>query len=356
MAQTPLNTTRLIFHAGIFIFLIGYMVHLEVPIHMAAIIFVTFIFYELFYLSYIIVNNLKQKTRDFKITGKRILITGGSSGIGFELAKLFVKDGCSKLILVARNEGRLKEKCSELRKEVVDATMIQYLALDLSSDGEKISEKLKKLGTIDLLVNCAGFSMPGEFQNLPVTAFEEMMKANYLSSVHTTHALVPGMIEQRKGQVVFLSSVAGQLGVYGFTAYAASKYALRGFAEVLYHELRPYNVGVTLAFPPDTNTPGYEKENETKPKLCRMISEQAGLWEAVDVAKALRDGIVNRKFMLGFGSDGYFMNAMTGNVCPANSLTDFWIHLLLTPFLKLYMLFLQNSWNNMIENETNDTE
>lgn len=329
------------------------MIHLEVSFYFGLLAFLTFAFYELLYLSFIIVSNMRQKTRNFKISGKRIVITGGSSGIGLELAKLFVKDGCSKLVLVARNEERLKAKCSELRGQVEDGNIIQYLALDLSGDGEKVSEKMKALGTIDLLVNCAGYSVPGEFQNLPVSAFDEMMKANYLSAVNATHAIVPGMIEQRKGQIVFLSSVGGQLGVYGFTAYAASKYAVRGFAEVLYQELRPYNIGVTLTFPPDTNTPGLQKENESKPELCKKISDTAGLWEAVDVAKTLRDGIVNRNFMVGFGADGYFLNALSGTMCPANSMMDFWVQLLLTPILKVYMLFLQNSWNNMIENEIN---
>jgi len=82
-----------------------------------------------------------------------------------------------------------------------------------------------------------------------------------------------------------------------------------------------------------------------------MISEQAGLWSAADVAEVIKDGIVNRRFLIGFGSDGYFMNALAGGTVPPNSIFDFWVQNFLSPILRVYMLFLQNSWTNMIDNE-----
>jgi len=352
MAQTQLTTSRLLLHSGIFVFLAIYLYNLGVGWLQGFFIFAVFAFYELVYLTYIIINNMKQKRDGFEIVGKRVVITGGSSGIGFELAKICIKEECSKLVLVARNEERLKAKVAEL-KELSDSSEqnISCLALDLSSNGKEVADRFGRLGHVDLLINCAGFSIPGEFQDMDVGVFEEMMKANYLSSVHATHAVMEGMIEKKKGQIVFLSSVGGQLGVYGFTAYSASKYAVRGLAEVLYHELRPHGIGVSLAFPPDTKTPGFEKENEMKPKLCQMISEQAGLWSAADVAEVIKDGIVNRRFLIGFGSDGYFMNALAGGTVPPNSIFDFWVQNFLSPILRVYMLFLQNSWTNMIDNE-----
>eukprot|EP00111_Clytia_hemisphaerica_P008044 TCONS_00023432-protein len=352
MAQTQLTFARVIMHIVAFIFLAGYMLYQKVPLVQGMFMFAVCVFYWLIYLSYVIVNNMKPKTPKFKLVGKRVVITGGSSGIGFELAKLCVEAECSKVVIIARNEGRLKAKVAELKEMLsTDDQVISCLSLDLSSDGAEIANRMKRLGGVDLLVNCAGYSVPGEFENLDTNVFEDMIKANYLSAVHTTHAIVPSMIEKKQGQIVFLSSVGGQLGIYGFTGYSGSKYAIRGFAEVLYHELRPYDIGVSLAFPPDTKTPGFDKEMEQKPKLCQAISEQAGLWEVEDVAKIIKDGIVKRKFMIGFGSDGYFMNALSAGASPANSVLEFWVHSFLGPILRVYMLFLQNMWTNMIDNE-----
>ena len=353
MAKTQLTPGRMLVHLLGFIFLAGYLFFMEVPLVQGCFMFGVCLFYWVIYLSHVIIQNMKPGTSKLKISGKRIVVTGGSSGIGFELAKLFVQEGCSKIVLVARNEDRLKSAVSELKvlSESVEQ-MITFLSLDLSSSGTEVAEKMnKRIGNVDILVNCAGFSIPGEFENLDVDTFEKMMNANYLSAVHATHAVVQGMIEKGLGQIVFLSSVGGQLGVYGFTAYSGSKYAIRGFAEVLYHEMRPYNIGVSLAFPPDTKTSGFEKENELKPKLCQAISEQAGLWEAIDVAKVIKNGLCARKFLIGFGSDGYFMNALTAGAAPSNSVVEFWAHTFLGPILRVYMMFLQNSWTNLIDDD-----
>merc|ERR1719397_934713 len=107
---------------------------------------------------------------------------------------------------------------------------------------------------------------------MDLSAFTKMMDANYFSAINMTRAVLPHMIEHSSGQLVFISSVAGQLGVYGYTAYAPSKYAVRGFCEVLYAELRPLGIGVSLVFPPDTETPGLAQEDELKPKATKLIS------------------------------------------------------------------------------------
>lgn len=96
-----------------------------------------------------------------------------------------------------------------------------------------------------------------------------MLKINVLGSVYPTRALLPGLRRRARqgsggGRVVFVSSQLGQLGLHGYSAYCASKFALRGLAEALQMELRPYKVYVSLAHPPDTKTPGYEVEMASK--------------------------------------------------------------------------------------------
>jgi len=309
----------------------------------------------LYYMASLIVENMKPTPSTISFVNKNIVITGGSSGIGLELARQIITKQCKQIILIARNEERLQEAVDEINQIKSKDQKITFLSLDLATNPEEVNKKVKSLldeiKTIDILINCAGFSIPGEFQNLDVNTFSQMINVNYLGSVNITHAVVPYMLKQKSGQLVFLSSVGGQLGVYGFTAYSPSKYAIRGFAEVLYHELRPYGIGVSLVFPPDTETPGFENENKTKPKLTQVISEQSGLWKSEEVANIIQSGIENRKFLVGFGSDGYFMNALTGGTCPASTAFEFWLQTLLMPFIKIYFLFLQNYFTNLIDNE-----
>ena len=90
------------------------------------------------------------------------------------------------------------------------------------------------------------------------------MRINYLGSVYCTKAVAESMKKLKFGRIVFVSSQAGQIGVFGYTAYSATKFALRGLVECLQMELKPYNIYVTLAYPPDTDTPGLKTENFDK--------------------------------------------------------------------------------------------
>ena len=93
---------------------------------------------------------------------------------------------------------------------------------------------------------------------------KEMLRVNYLGSVFCTKAVVDSMKRRRFGRIAFTSSQGGQLGIFGFTGYSPTKFALRGLAESLQMELTPYNVYVTVSYPPDTDTPGFKTENLDK--------------------------------------------------------------------------------------------
>ena len=93
------------------------------------------------------------------------------------------------------------------------------------------------------------------------------MKTNYFGGVYCTKCVIDDMKKRKFGRIVFVSSQAGQLGIFGFTAYSGSKFAIKGFCEALQMEVKPYNVSVTIAYPPDTDTPGFKEEN-----LIKVIS------------------------------------------------------------------------------------
>ena len=100
------------------------------------------------------------------------------------------------------------------------------------------------------------------------------MRTNYLGGVFCSKAVIETMKNRRFGRIVFVSSQAGQIGIYGYTAYSPTKFALRGLAESLQMEVKPYNIFVTVCFPPDTDTPGLQEENLTKVILMNVYSNK----------------------------------------------------------------------------------
>ena len=92
--------------------------------------------------------------------------------------------------------------------------------------------------------------------------------------------LLPHFMAARKGHIVNVSSMMGYFGIMGYAAYAPTKFAIVGLTEALRHELKPYNIGMSVLYPPDTDTPGFEKENRTKPGECAMMSSKVKLLSA----------------------------------------------------------------------------
>ncbi|XP_028631456.1 3-ketodihydrosphingosine reductase isoform X3 [Grammomys surdaster] len=225
------------------------------------------------------------------LPGAHVVVTGGSSGIGKCVAIECYKQGAF-ITLVARNEDKLLQAKKEIEKHSInDKQVVLCISVDVSQDYNQVENVIKqaqeKLGPVDMLVNCAGTSLTGKFEELEVSSFEKLMSINYLGSVYPSRAVITTMKERRVGRIVFVSSQAGQLGLFGFTAYSSSKFALRGLAEALQMEVKPYNVYVTVAYPPDTDTPGLAEENKTKPLETRLISETTAVCKPEQVAKQI---------------------------------------------------------------------
>uniref|UniRef100_A0A8D2QPM7 3-dehydrosphinganine reductase n=1 Tax=Zosterops lateralis melanops TaxID=1220523 RepID=A0A8D2QPM7_ZOSLA len=207
-------------------------------------------------------------TRFWKLPMEHVRVTGGSSGIGKCIAIECYKQGAF-ITLIARDENKLLQTKKEIEKySVNDKQVVLCISVDVSKDYEQVENVLKqaqeKLGPVDMLVNCAGTSVTGKFEDIEVNSFERLMAVNYLGSVYPSRAVIATMKERRMGRIVFVSSQAGQLGLFGYTAYSPTKFALRGLAEALQMEVKPYNVYVTVAYPPDTDTPGFAEESKTK--------------------------------------------------------------------------------------------
>jgi len=102
--------------------------------------------------------------------------------------------------------------------------------------------------------------------------FRDQMDVDYFGTLHAIRAVVPSMIERRRGHLVTVSSTAGLIGVYGYSAYAPAKFAVRGLTETLRAELAPHGIVVSCVYPPDTRTPGFDAENALKPPETERIS------------------------------------------------------------------------------------
>jgi 3-dehydrosphinganine reductase len=241
--------------------------------------------------------------------GKLVFITGGSSGIGLALAKQFALRGANVWI-AARHIDLLDQAKLEIepfRKN--QGQIIGAVQLDVA-DRQQINEVAKELiaqtGTPDFLVNSAGVVHPGEFLRIDPDRFEWMMNTNYFGTVFTTRAFLPAMVTRGSGHITNISSGAGYLGVYGYTAYCGSKFAVRGFSDALRSEIKNCGIGVTIVFPPDTNTPQLAYEEPFKPAITRELTQTSGLMQPDQLAKIVISGIERGKYVITPG----FMNSL----------------------------------------------
>jgi len=234
-----------------------------------------------------------------RLDGSHVCITGGSSGIGLALAQLSIERGAAVSIL-ARDGRRLESARDQLtaRRDPARVTSASVDVTDADALGTAIASVVAELGPVDVLVTCAGYARPGIFTELENAVFRDEMDVNYFGSLHAVRAVMPSMIERRRGHVVLVASTAALIGVYGYSAYAPAKYAVRGLAETLRPECRPHDVIVACAYPPDTDTPGLEAENAHKPEATKRISANIRPRAADSVAEAIIRGIERNQLII----------------------------------------------------------
>ncbi len=210
---------------------------------------------------------------DTYFTGKTVVITGGSSGIGKAVGSLLAHRGANVFIL-ARDQEKLNRALRDIEAaRTAGEQRFGAFRCDVTSSDDvtaAVADVVKAGGFPDILINSAGIVRPGYFEELPLSTFREQMDVNYLGTVHGVRAVLPYMMEQGGGHIVNISSVAGAIGVFGYTAYAASKFAVRGFSEALRIELKPHDIRVSVVIPDDTDTPQLTGEKELQPLETQM--------------------------------------------------------------------------------------
>jgi short-subunit dehydrogenase len=234
-------------------------------------------------------------------SNKLAFITGGSSGIGLATANLLAAQGCN-LVLFARGEKMLDDACKTIKTKMDNPSQrVDYLSMDVANNDDvqkKIKIAVEKFGIPDILINSAGIGAGNYFENISYEQFDRLMKINVYGTRNAISAILSFMKQKGGGHIVNLSSVAGHIGMFGYTLYSTSKYAIVGFSECLRSELKRFNITVTLVCPPEVKTPFVEEEAKTLPREARFVKNMAGLLTPEQAAKAIVRGIQRKKFLV----------------------------------------------------------
>lgn len=231
-----------------------------------------------------------------------VMITGGSSGIGKATACLLASQGAN-ISLIARTPSQLELAVQEIQSAQSEGHVLGLSAdvADRAALTQALHTATDQLGPPDILITAAGMACPGYFQDVPLEVFEQTMAVNYFGTLYAVKAVLPLMENRQRGHVVLISSGAGLVGLFGYTPYSPSKFALRGLAESLRGELKGTGVGLSIVYPPDTDTPQLEAENKTKPPETKNITASAEMWQPEDVAQEIVKGIKNNQFLVAPG-------------------------------------------------------
>eukprot|EP00672_Neobodo_designis_P017043 CAMPEP_0174843858 /NCGR_PEP_ID=MMETSP1114-20130205/10782_1 /TAXON_ID=312471 /ORGANISM="Neobodo designis, Strain CCAP 1951/1" /LENGTH=330 /DNA_ID=CAMNT_0016078089 /DNA_START=37 /DNA_END=1032 /DNA_ORIENTATION=- len=276
------------------------------------------------------------------VKGKVVLLTGGSAGIGLELAVALVAKG-ARVAIAARRRAVLEEAVAEIKKRsgVSDDNTISFVEMDVA-DPDSVAKGVDKVrfwakADIDVCICNAGYSLPSRFLDIPQRHQTGMVDVNFHGCANVCRAVLPRMYERKAGRVVLVSSMAGTAPVAGFTVYGATKAAIRAFAQSLDMESAARGVRVQVVNPPDVATPGYEEENKTKSPECLEICAMGGMtpMKPSAFAAGVLQGIENYSFQVNVGFDGNFLAMGTAGMDPPTSRWWFVCEVLLGGLLRL---------------------
>jgi 3-dehydrosphinganine reductase len=226
-----------------------------------------------------------------------VVVTGGSSGIGLAFVRQVLPRG-ARVSVLALPDDDLAATAAEFTRLGADATTIDVDVSDRDDVGRAMRRATEAHGPCDALLTCAGIAHPGYFERLDDDIFRRTMEVDYFGTLYAMQAVAPSMIQRGRGSIVGISSTAGLVGVFGYSAYAPAKFAVRALLEVLRQELRPHGIHVGCVCPPDTDTPQLAYENKFKPPETHAISGAIKPYTADRVAASIVEGMTSGRFLI----------------------------------------------------------
>ncbi|KAH3756212.1 SDR family oxidoreductase [Pelomyxa schiedti] len=256
---------------------------------------------------------------------KHVFITGGGTGLGKELGKLFARQH-ARVTIVSRSESHL----STVQKEIEgEGGQCQFFVCDVTRPEQvthAVTQAQTSFGSVDVVVCSAGLAHPEYFSRISRNQASAELDLNFLGTFNAVSACVPSMLAQHSGQILLVSSGLGLMGATGYAHYSASKFALRGLAETLYMELSPHGISTHIFYPSNMDTPGYEMEMHTKPPESRVIDESAALATPAEAAAECFRSFSMSEFGFTNCLDLEFVQMSSiGITCPCRAPVRYWL-------------------------------
>ncbi|GLJ08860.1 hypothetical protein SUGI_0097250 [Cryptomeria japonica] len=284
----------------------------------------------------------KPYTHVRSLQNKHVLITGGSTGIGLEIAKEAIAQG-SYVTLIARNISKLNEAAHQILQELqCDKNRINIKVADVT-DYEAISAAIKESFQwipVDVLICNAGVAKVGYLEQMSVEWIDSIVGTNIRGTLYTLKVALPIMKERsfkHPSALVLVGSIASMYPLYGGGVYTATKYALKGLAENLRLELFPTNIGVSFACPGFVETPLLsEMEDSVTVPILAEVAETVTFYDRNkaenprDVARVILGAVIQGKsFVATSGQGGKLLSLLTAGILPADSFVNAVINMII---------------------------
>ncbi|CAA6659224.1 unnamed protein product [Spirodela intermedia] len=271
------------------------------------------------------------------IKGRHVFVTGGSYGIGLAIAKRAAAEGAAKVSLLARGLDKLEAAREEILRDT-SCREVAIFSVDVRDEGA-VKRAVEAAGPIDVLICNHGVFFPIELENQDTEEIKLTLDVNLMGNFHLIKAALPTM---KAG-----ASASAPVGIYGYAAYSASKFALRGLAESLQQELIGHNVHVSLVFPPTPRPPASPKVKR-RPEATAAIASSSGAMTAAAVAEKVLGGIKAAAFTVTCNLEGIMLSLATAGMSSQRSWAMALAEILGSGFMRFLGIYYQYSWYRTI--------
>jgi NAD(P)-dependent dehydrogenase (short-subunit alcohol dehydrogenase family) len=199
---------------------------------------------------------LAAQRRKFEVAGKSVLITGGSRGLGLEIARQLINEGAKQIAICARDHVELEHAKAELENRGAQVLALQCDVRDKSQIEKTVARVQQKFGVIDVLINNAGVIQIAPVETM-TQEWDEAMSTHFWAPLHFIHAVLPQMKSRGGGRIVNIASIGGKISAPHMVPYCSSKFALVGLSHGLRAELAKDGIVVTTVCPPMVRTGGF---------------------------------------------------------------------------------------------------